>query len=461
MQNLIQILRELRSPDRPSPYTRERIRDMLRTEIKTRLSRFEYRTYDRLDYFDDYLPSSNSRQVVRQILKRFGSQLMPLAIVEQSSDDVLDFLNNTMHSAVRDRFDFAEHLTSCLRGEYYSCNDCGEIEERDTMSCAYDDYLICESCCNNHYRWSDNRDTYISEDDYYNERDEDEDEGIIRAYHSSKRVLGHIPSSFDNRKTRVYLGLELEMEVSEDFSRSDLAEHINEQIGTYDNKYQYCAFEEDGSLGHGFEMVTGYTGLDVHKTQLSIFKNRMNGLKSHDTKTCGLHVHICKNDMSLLHASKMILFIHDSNNQRMIRALARRDSSRFAQIQNKKASYDWLKSARVSSDPLSNLNKDRYEALNFHNPNTVEFRLFRGTLKFETIMACLEFTYATWFFTRDASVSDLTTRQFIEFICRAENKRDTVFLRQYLREKGFEIPKTALVKNNPRLQDAIKDFAEV
>ncbi len=30
--------------------------------------------------------------------------------------------------------------------------------------------------------------------------------------------------------------------------------------------------EDDGSLNHGFELVTGYTGLDVHEKQLGFFK---------------------------------------------------------------------------------------------------------------------------------------------------------------------------------------------
>lgn len=88
------------------------------------------------------------------------------------------------------------------------------------------------------------------------------------------------------------------------------------------------------------------------------------------------------------------------------------------------------------------LNADRYEALNFKNEKTVEFRLFKGSLKYETIMACLEFTYATWFFCRDASTKNLTTDQFLKFICANQNRKDTKFLRSFLKSKGFVMPES-------------------
>jgi hypothetical protein len=91
------------------------------------------------------------------------------------------------------------------------------------------------------------------------------------------------------------------------------------------------------------------------------------------------------------------------------------------------------------------LNRDRYEALNFKNANTIEFRLFKGSLVYSTIMSCLEFTYATWFFCRDASTKNLTTENFLKFICANENRGDTKFLRAYLKNKGFDLPEKSNV----------------
>jgi len=204
-------------------------------------------------------------------------------------------------------------------------------------------------------------------------------------------------------------------------------------------------------LNYGFELVTGYTGLDVHEKQLAYFKKPIRGLRSHDTSTCGLHIHIDKRNVTLNHATKMILFMNDSGNQKLIKTIARRSSNRFCKVLNKKADYSWLKSAKRSSDPLRQLNEDRYECLNFHNDNTIEFRLFKGTLKFESIMSCLEFTYATWFFCKDNGYQDLNTDNFIQFICKPENRSDTKYLRAYLKSHLFDIPE--LDKPNPRIEN--------
>jgi hypothetical protein len=200
-------------------------------------------------------------------------------------------------------------------------------------------------------------------------------------------------------------------------------------------------------------MVTGYTGLDVHAEQLQYFANGgLRGAISHDSDNCGLHVHICKSDMTTLHGAKMILFINDQANQRLIKAIARRDSSDYAKFKNKAQDREWLKDAvgcETKRSQLRNLNADRYEALNFKNDKTIEFRLFKGSLVYSTIMACLEFTYATWFFTRESSNKNLTTDHFLKFICANENKGDTKFLRAYLKAKGFELPEKSSVVQFP------------
>jgi hypothetical protein len=225
-----------------------------------------------------------------------------------------------------------------------------------------------------------------------------------------------------------------------------------ENVGEYhinNRSYQYALCENDGSLNHGFEMVTAYTGLDVHAEQLKFFEKGLKGAISHDSDTCGLHVHICKADMTTLHGAKMILFINDQANHKLVRAIARRDDSDYAKIKNKKDDTYWLKDAVRGCDTkrsqLRSLNADRYEALNFKNTNTIEFRLFKGSMVYSTIMACLEFTYATWFFTRQSSTKNLTTDQFLKFICANENRADTKNLRAYLKAKGFDLPEKSNV----------------
>jgi hypothetical protein len=169
------------------------------------------------------------------------------------------------------------------------------------------------------------------------------------------------------------------MEIKDSYNRHDRATELLENVGEYKN-HTYALCENDGSLNHGFEMVTAYTGLDVHADQLKFFaEGGLKGAISHDSDNCGLHVHICKADMTTLHGAKMILFINDQANYKLIKAIARRDDSDYAKIKNKKDDTYWLKDAVRGCDTkrsqLRSLNADRYEALNFKNTNTVEFRL--------------------------------------------------------------------------------------
>jgi hypothetical protein len=361
------------------------------------------------------------------------------------AQSVFEHLNN--NTWIRNLRCWREELSDNFGDDFYECNDCSHLGFQDDSRNVLNDYDVCYHCSQNYY-WNEYEGYYQGDrpDDDDDDDDDEDNNGYenIGSYHSSKKHLGHIPSSFDNRTPRVLLGLELEMELkdSDDYSLDEQAGNLLDAIGKYKG-HRYALCEEDGSLDDGFEMVTSYTGLDVHKEQLQFFKNRFVGMASHNTDTCGLHVHICKSSMTTLHGAKMVFFINDTNNYQLVKALARRDNASYAKIKDKRSDTTWIKDAirntKEKKYQLKGLNSDRYEALNFNNERTIEFRLFKGTLKYETIMACLEFTYATWHFCKDAGIDQLTTKHFIQHICKPENKADTRFLRVYLKNKGFDM----------------------
>lgn len=468
--SLIQSFNRFNRPN--GPHSRETRNDVVRSDIRDNLisNRFVLdRIQDRIGYSmrRRFQREEISRAGVKAEMRAFG-EVVATAMRSQDSDDwdaVVEGLNDRWSWIKQmDSGKWVGLLNDHTDHHWECCSDCSKIELEDAGIWCYDgDYWVCEDCGEQNYRYADWRDTYISLEDWndeYEDNREDEDDSIIGEYHSGKRVLGHIPSEYDKFKPRVLLGMELEMEVDQrEYGRSDRAELISDAISIYsapDNtKHRYCAFESDGSLDYGFEMVTGYTGLDVHARQLAFFRKRLEGVRSHDTRTCGLHVHVCKSDMNLFHAAKLVLFINGSDNQRLMKSIARRDgSSRYSQIKNKKADYSWLKQAKAyqrestRKQALRNINSDRYEAINFQNENTIEFRLFKGTLKYETIMSCLEFAFMAWHFSRDAGVNDLTSDKFVEYICLPENRKHSRFLREYLRTKGFNISRA---KVNPRV----------
>lgn len=305
---------------------------------------------------------------------------------------------------------------------------------------------------------------------------------VIGSYHSSKRQCGALPNLDGTPFIGVTMGMELEMEMAEssDLDREEAARRVSARVRAArpeawgkahrSSRPGYAFFENDGSLNNGFEMVTSYGSLDVHRDQvLKIFgpergSNRLpykGILRSHDGPgTCGLHVHLSK-PTSLMHAVKLQAFYNDPQNEKLVKSVARRYGTSYAKAQrskNKEAVAATAKQAmggmtfkkwkmnyghnkaQVMQQAMSRLCDDsRYSQVNFTNPHTVEIRVFKGTLLPTTIIACLEFAYAVYMFTKEAQAAQLTTEDFLAWISMPVNRRDTKYLRGYLATKGFSV----------------------
>lgn len=274
----------------------------------------------------------------------------------------------------------------------------------------------------------------------------------IVCYHTSRAYVGHLPGFYDNDTPRLLMGIELEIEVNDDMNCNKAAYEIRAQLNGVRN-YEpgvYCWTERDGSLNHGFEVVTGYGGLDVHEEHLLQLTDTY-GMHSHDTTTCGLHVHLDRSNITALHAVKLVQFIHDRKHAAFMHAFARRKNSSYGKFANKDdAAHNVVERRRTTSsrshprhyrEPIivNAVSTDRYEAVNFDTDDykTLEFRLYRGTLYVPTIMATLEFTRMTYLFTMDTPIHSLNMDAFLNYINRPEHKLETRYLRQWLFKHGW------------------------
>lgn len=276
------------------------------------------------------------------------------------------------------------------------------------------------------------------------------DVGQILPYHASKAVVGHVPSMYDHDTPRLLMGFELEVVGITSSSSAVAVTNIRKYRDDLfaQTKVPYVECEHDGSLGsNGFEIVSSYTGLDVHEQlarnllALPAFKN----LRSHDTTNCGLHVHLDKAGISIFHAAKLVSFIHDPANLPLMVTIGRRtpqECERYARFADKKQIYRWSKEhyeAVVSAAQATQRMTDRYEAINMTPERTIEFRLYRGTTRFTTLMACLEFSRLAWLFARDSSLKEMSTPNFLRYIERPEHHRESRYLRRRLKRNGFEV----------------------
>lgn len=299
----------------------------------------------------------------------------------------------------------------CINDNYIRCNDCDEFVHRDDVH-SFELFTgefvdLCESCAEDYYECEDcgrmvHRDDveFVNGDPYCPECAEGERrDNVIHSYHFSEDPAYNMDYlGIEERTRHPMIGVELEVESTRYGSNSklnDMANDVRSKIGE-DN----CVICHDCSLDDGFEIISCPANLKHHKETLD-WKDALmflseNGFRSHNGGHCGLHTHIDREyfkgqDMDDVEAK---FFISFRNNMEWIKLFSRRRN------------YDYCRPNGYDDYEVSNIDKfvappsktwvknkkqsDRYCALNFHPDDTIEVRIFRGTLKFETFMATLE-----------------------------------------------------------------------
>ena len=185
----------------------------------------------------------------------------------------------------------------------------------------------------------------------------------------------------------LYLGVELEIDHGgED---DDKAKYVC-NIMNSESENIYC--KHDGSLSDGFEIVTHPCTFEYHR-QLEyetmfdwLVKNKY---RSHDTSTCGMHVHINRSYFGEdkltrdLCISKLLYLFEKYWDK--VELIARRSSNRYARrflLEEDETPIDLYAKSQAS---------DKYGAINLKHKDTVEIRIFKGTLNYNTYICTLEF----------------------------------------------------------------------
>lgn len=162
-------------------------------------------------------------------------------------------------------------------------------------------------------------------------------------------------------------------------------------------KLKEIYYEHDGSLSNGFEIITQPHTEKSFKNMR--WKEILEKLKeehclSHDTDTCGYHIHVSRNlfgedeDEQEDNIAKVIMF-YEYFWEEILR-FSRRTSG---EIGDWAARYSLSRGdIEIAKEISKDKNKGRYYAVNCENSNTIEFRIFKGTLNYETFMASFDLT---------------------------------------------------------------------
>ena len=305
---------------------------------------------------------------------------------------------------------------SCTENRAYWCESCEEYNSSGTSYVADRQEHWCEMCLNDAY-WCESCDEWNS--DGCDSCLDDEGGRIIHDYSYRPDAIFH---SVDKNE-RLFFGIEIEVEAGHNLREASTYAH---QLEALDLAY----LKHDGSLNNGFEIVTHPMSHEFFKNEAQELWGVLEQLRSHgayrvkswDTRTCGLHIHISRtgfNGGSHMHRFLNLVY----SNQEFYETLAGRSSeqwAKFSDIYRKDYKRDvngerlWsedtgyeITTTRQFKHKLSTDGSDRYSAVNTNNRETLEMRIFRGSVNGETIKAQIDLAHASVEYTRTLTLQDV------------------------------------------------------
>lgn len=239
----------------------------------------------------------------------------------------------------------------------------------------------------------------------------------------------------------LHLGAEIEVDKG---GESNLACNIACNIMSYDNNV-FTYGMHDGSLNDGFEIGTMPATLDVHK-QVA-YKDAFqfltsSGYRAHDTDTCGIHIHFDRSFLGATHQTintkvAYLTYILEHNWEK-VKKFTRRNYHELNRWAPKK---DLLQDIYADDDEEAIVSKwrskydnDKYVAVNTQHSNSIELRIFRGTLDYNSYMSILEFVDNLVHLTK--GITNITQAQQVTF-ADIINYKPTDYLVAYCQERGI------------------------
>ncbi len=325
------------------------------------------------------------------------------------------------------------HTTTCQH-----CNDPIFIQQ----NAGSDSYPLCNNCFSDHYCNCDDCGAVIHYDDcHYTHADSDVPFCSGCFAHQRRdgiQCYEYRPDPIFYGEGKRYLGVELEIDEGGESNRS-----AKELLKIGNEREEHIYIKRDGSLDDGMEIVTHPMTLEYHKNCLpweSLVKNcRENGYFSHQSDTCGLHVHVNRKSFGKtvyeqdLSIARILFFVENHWNELL--KFSRRTQR---QLEKWAARYGRKDSPQEVLDAAKGGGYRRYTCVNLVNHHTIEFRIFRGTLKLNTILATLELVdvlcdLAMW--KTDQYMQELSWTQFVSDL--KEEKYPELI--QYLKERRLYV----------------------
>ena len=323
----------------------------------------------------------------------------------EATEDLIDSDAAVWCDDVQDFRHIDDIYTDFYGNIYGSDDDLLYSEKKDYYIYSADAVKIYEDNLGNYF-WvhCDDLDNY-----YYHEYTEKyytyPSDSLIRDY--QKTTLSPISSG----NKLYYIGVELEMEndmTDREEREEDILTILNSEKGkTYYGKL--LDWKEDRSLEDGVEMVTAPISLEIFKKDIIPIVKRLQeiGYTSEQGGRCGNHIHISKSAFDEQAQARLVLIY--ARFESIIKKLSRRNG-------NTEYCKDVLD--RVNTISLDNAEevvknqktKRKSTAINFNNYNTIEFRVFRGTMNTDVLIANIQLVQLI----ADLALRDLSVQNILD-----------------------------------------------
>lgn len=235
----------------------------------------------------------------------------------------------------------------------------------------------------------------------------DSGHGIIRDYTYIPEKLNFYGAN--PLGDELFMGIELEVDA--------IKSNNYKLLRDIDKDYFYC--KTDSSLrASGVEIVSHPMTFEYLHRYPEIIKDNLlalveHGFESSSEYNCGLHIHLSKAAFGNYHLWKFLKFIYTKANREWLVAFSNR---------TRNSMDNYAKPSCYSSDNKKRAKKknqgdlSRHHAVNLSKPNTVELRIFSGTLDKIKLWAYIEFTKALFDFTKLTSAKKLKISNFVTYV---------------------------------------------
>ena len=272
------------------------------------------------------------------------------------------------------------------------------------------------------------------------------DKKYVHEYNYKPEYIKHVLPDEDI-STTLLLGIEIEVGGNQqdpgfDDGRNNIVKkciQIMNKSDSDEEKFIYSTHDSSVQI----ELDTMPCSLRYHKEKMNykeLFKYLDEiGYKGHDCESAGLHVHVNRDYLGEtkfqqeLVISKILYLMEKFNKE--ICVIARR-STYYSDFPGDKENVETL-----FSNFDKYLDKGKNAALNLQHPNTIEFRMFKSTLNYDSFINVLDFVACIVDYARVTSIEDIEFAKWEDFMNVFPNNLKKYYTYRFEYESDIDVKK--------------------